>query len=186
VPESARESGIPAPMGTMRLVQAEPPRLSVGDSLVTRGRSVTETDLVSFAALTGDWHPQHSDATWAERSPFKQRIAQGMLMLSYAVGLTDFDPTRVIALRGITDAVFKSPVYLGDTIYVEGEVERIREVGPELDLVRWRWAIANRTQERIAARLRIEVLWRWAAEPEAPPEEMEQALWDLTEGIPPL
>lgn len=172
--------------GVMKLVQADPPRLSIGDSLSTRGRSVTETDLVSFAALTGDWHPQHSDAAWAERSPFKQRIAQGMLVLSYAVGLTDFDPARVIALRGISDAVFKSPVLLGDTINVVGEVEDVRAVGPELDLVRWQWKIANQTQDRIAARLRIEVLWRSSADPDGDDEALEEALWDMTGGIPPL
>ena len=60
--------------------------------MTTRGRTITEADLVSFSALTGDWHPQHADAAWAAESPFGERIAHGMLVLSYAVGLLPIDP----------------------------------------------------------------------------------------------
>ena len=42
-------------------------QLAEGDSFVSRGRTVTEADVVAFAALTGDWHPQHADADWAAR-----------------------------------------------------------------------------------------------------------------------
>ena len=62
-------------------------RLETGLAVTTRGRTITESDLVSFSALTGDWHPQHADASWAAESPFGERIAHGMLVLSYAVGL---------------------------------------------------------------------------------------------------
>ena len=78
--------------------------------MVTRGRTITETDLVSFSALTGDWHPQHADAGWAAASPFGERIAHGMLVLSYGVGLLPIDPERVVALQGLRNAVFKRPV----------------------------------------------------------------------------
>ena len=56
--------------------------LEVGDSMESSGRTVTEYDVVSFAALTGDWHPQHADAAWAAESAFGRRIAHGMLVLS--------------------------------------------------------------------------------------------------------
>jgi enoyl ACP reductase len=96
-------------------------RLSLGDRFATRGRTVTEADVVGFAAQTGDFHPQHCDAAWAAASPFGERIAHGMLVVSYAVGLVPFDPERVVALRR-ADATFKRPVKLGDTIRVEGGV----------------------------------------------------------------
>ena len=51
--------------------------LEAGQPFTTRGRTVTEADVVGFAALTGDWHPQHSDAQWAADSPFGERIAHG-------------------------------------------------------------------------------------------------------------
>ena len=97
--------------------------LEEGVRFSTRGRTITESDVVAFAAQTGDWHPQHSDAEWAASSQFGERIAHGMLVLSYAVGLVPFDPDRVLALRRVADAVFKRPVRLGDTISVRGSVE---------------------------------------------------------------
>ena len=92
-------------------------RLEEGARFVSRGRTVTEGDVHAFAAQTGDMHPQHCDAEWAARSVFGERIAHGMLVLSYAVGLVGFDPRRVLALRRISDAVFKRPVKLGDSIH---------------------------------------------------------------------
>ena len=67
-------------------------RLETGLAVTTRGRTITESDLVSFSALTGDWHPQHADADWAAEGPFGERVAHGMLVLSYAVGLLPIDP----------------------------------------------------------------------------------------------
>ena len=81
---------------------------------------------MSFAALTGDWHPQHADAEWAAASRFGSRVAHGMLVVSYAVGLVGFDPERVVALRGLDGVVFKRPVTIGDTIHVEGAVDAVR------------------------------------------------------------
>ncbi len=44
---------------------------------VSRGRTITEADVVQFAALTGDLHPQHTDAAWAASSRFGERVAHG-------------------------------------------------------------------------------------------------------------
>ena len=96
------------------------------------GRTITEADVVAFANLTGDQHPQHTDARWAGQGPFGERIAHGMLVLSYAVGLVDFDPERIVALRGSSDVVFKRPVTIGDTIRVEvAPVRRATQRGLE-------------------------------------------------------
>ena len=66
-------------------------RLEEGSRFSSRGRTVTESDVHAFAAQTGDLHPQHTDADWASRSAFGERIAHGMLVLSYAVGLVGGD-----------------------------------------------------------------------------------------------
>ena len=71
-------------------------RLAIGTRFASRGRTVTEADVAAFASLTGDMHPQHTDAVWAARSPFGARIAHGMLVLSYAMGLLSLDPERLI------------------------------------------------------------------------------------------
>src|SRR2546423_12745667 len=65
----------------MTPLEADFDSLREGDRFVTRGRTVTESDLVGFATLTGDAHPQHTDAVWAASSPFGERIAHGLLVL---------------------------------------------------------------------------------------------------------
>lgn len=109
--------------------------LTTGLAFRTRGRTITEADLVGFSALTGDWHPQHTDAAWAAESPFGERIAHGMLVLSYAIGLIAFDPERVVALRQILRMRFKHPVRIGDTIRAEGEIVKLRPLDDCLGVV---------------------------------------------------
>ena len=136
-------------------------RLEVGTRVVTRGRTITETDLVSFSALTGDWHPQHADADWAAASPFGERIAHGMLVLSYGVGLLPIDPDRVVALRGLRNAVFKRPVPIGSTISVEAEIAGLQPLDPGHGLVE----LALRVRDgdgKLIARASLEALWRRA------------------------
>lgn len=126
------------------------------DVTVTNGRTITETDVVSFSALTGDHHPQHSDAEWAAETPFGERVAHGMLVLSYAVGLVPLDPERVLALRRIEDAVFKRPVRIGDTIRVEAKLARPDE-GRGLE--GWEWRVLNQNDE-LVTRVKVEAVVR--------------------------
>ena len=133
--------------------------LEEGARFTTRGRTITESDVVAFAARTGDWHPQHSDAEWAASSQFGERIAHWMLVLSYAVGLVEFDPERVLALRRVADAVFKRPVRLGDTIRVRGSVESCAPVGEAAGLVTLGVRVVNQRDE-LVLRARVEVVWR--------------------------
>ena len=130
-----------------------------GERFVTRGRTIAEADIVQFAALTGDSHPQHTDAEWAAESRFGERIAHGMLVLSYAVGLVPLDPERVVALRRVSDVVFKHPVYIGDTIHVDGRIDKLTPVDDSHGLVTAVWSIVTQ-RGRTAARARVEMLWR--------------------------
>ncbi len=133
--------------------------LEAGQAFSTRGRTVTEADVVSFAALTGDWHPQHTDAVWAAGSAFGERIAHGLAVVSFAAGLVPFDPERVMALRRVADATFKRPVKLGDTLHVSGKVAELSELSDEAGLVAFAWSVLNQ-DERVVCRARVEVLWR--------------------------
>jgi 3-hydroxybutyryl-CoA dehydratase len=147
--------------------------LRVGQALRTHGRTVTETDVVGFAALTGDWHPQHSDVHWASRSRFGDRIAHGMLILSYAVGLMPFDPERVVALRRLTDVVFKRALRIGETISADGVVDELSPLDEQLGLVGCTWSIRNQ-DGALVCRARIDVLWRRGSlAPPAPGGEIE-------------
>jgi 3-hydroxybutyryl-CoA dehydratase len=133
--------------------------LRTGDAMESSGRTITEYDVVSFASLTGDWHPQHADAAWAAESPFGRRIAHGMLVISYALGLLPIDPRVVMALRSMDGAVLKRPVGLGDTIRVQAKVANLRPLGDEAGLVTLAVRILNQEGD-LVARMEIVVLWR--------------------------
>ena len=97
---------------------------AVGATMRTRGRTITEADLVQFAALTGDFNPMHTDAEYSREAFMGQRVAHGMLTISYAVGqayqLGILERT-VLGFRGL-NIKFSSPVYIGDTIHAELKV----------------------------------------------------------------
>ena len=133
--------------------------LAVGDAFVTRGRTVTEADVVAFAALTGDRHPQHVDAEWAAAGPFGARIAHGLLVLSYGAGLLPFDPEWVLALRAVREAVFKRPVLIGDTIHLEAEITGKRAIDPDRGLVEVRWRVLDQ-HNRLVVRAGVDIVWR--------------------------
>jgi 3-hydroxybutyryl-CoA dehydratase len=133
--------------------------LSEGERFVTRGRTIGEADIMGFATLSGDTHPQHTDAEWAAGSRFGERIAHGLLVLSYAAGLMPFDPERIVALRRVGDAVFKQPVKIGDTIHVEGEIAGKSEIDPGHGLVNTRWRVMNQ-RRKLVARASVDLVWR--------------------------
>jgi 3-hydroxybutyryl-CoA dehydratase len=141
--------------------------LEVGEALVSRGRTITEADVVGFAALSGDWHPQHADATWAAESRFGRRVAHGMLVLSYSIGLMPLDPSRVVALRGLRDVVFKRPVFIGDTIHAEGRVESVRPLDADTALLHLGWRVLNQDGEGVV-RAKLAVVLRLSGETASP------------------
>lgn len=138
---------------------------AIGTTICSRGRTIGEADITLFSALTGDWHPQHSDAVWAADSRFGERIAHGLLVLSLASGLLIWDPERVAALRAIREVVFKRPVRIGDTVSVEAEVVSARLLDEDLGLVAMSLRVRNQSGAT-ALRARLELLWRATAQPE--------------------
>ena len=140
--------------------------LQLGAAFITAGRVVSDADVAAFAALTGDHHPVHTDAAWAAGSGFGEQIAHGLLVLSCAVGLVPLDPSRVVALRRISDAVFKRPVTFGEEIHVEGVVQELRAVGEEAGIVGCRWSIVN-SRGQLCTRASVELLWRAGSRVEA-------------------
>ena len=85
----------------------------------TPARTITETDVVMFASMTGDYNELHTDRETARGNQFGARIAHGLLGLSIAHGLlfrTGFLDGTAIAFLGIDEWKFISPVFFGDTI----------------------------------------------------------------------
>jgi len=103
---------------------------AVGDEVISHGRTVTEADIVAFAALAGDYNPLHCDAEYAKGTIFGERIAHGLLGLSIASGMADrlgFITGTVEAFMGL-DWKFRGPIKIGDTIHVETKVARKKEM----------------------------------------------------------
>ena len=97
---------------------------NIGDAATTQGRTITETDIVNFAAFSGDWNPIHVDAEFAKAGMFGERIAHGMLGLSIATGLAiqlGFMQETVIAFMGL-EWKFRGAIKIGDTIKVKAEI----------------------------------------------------------------
>jgi acyl dehydratase len=134
-------------------------RLSVGQRFAGAQRTVRDNDVIVFCALTGDWHPQHCDPDWAATSPFGGRIAHGLLTLSLAVGLAPLDPERVLALRRISDVVFKRSVHLDETISLEGELTTLQPIDEHTGLVGFTWEIRNQDRA-LVCRAKVQLLWR--------------------------
>jgi 3-hydroxybutyryl-CoA dehydratase len=128
-------------------------------SFESPGRTMTEADVVMFSHLTGDRHPVHTDAEWASKSIFGSRIANGLLVLSYAFGLLPLDPNRVIAMRKVNHATFKRPIYLGDTITVLGKIADLNELNSATGLVKCSLDIRNQASKRTTS-AQVELVWR--------------------------
>ena len=101
----------------------------VGMRFITRGRTVTEADIVNFAGVSGDWNPIHVDVEHARKGPFGERIAHGILGLAIASGLMqtlELYPDTLVAFLGLTWR-FRGPIKIGDTIRVEQVIAEKRE-----------------------------------------------------------
>jgi len=84
----------------------------------TKGRTVTETDIVIHAGQSGDFFPHHMDEEWCRTQPFKKRIAHGTLIFTIAIGLTAELVNEVSITYGYERLRFLKPVFIGDTINV--------------------------------------------------------------------
>jgi acyl dehydratase len=122
----------------------------VGQSWVSPGRTVTETDIVMFAALTGDYNPVHTDEEYARNSPFGSRILHGPAGFAIATGLEfrlGLKEGTAVAFLGMTWD-FKGPVKIGDTIRVIQKVRSKRPTkNPELGIVFFDVALVNQRGE---------------------------------------
>jgi len=98
----------------------------VVDAISTsRGRTITEADIVNFAGLSGDFVELHMNEEYAKRGPFGRRIAHGALIFSISTGLMvqmTRDPQAIVAFYGVDKLRFVAPVFIGDTIHVTQRV----------------------------------------------------------------
>jgi acyl dehydratase len=91
---------------------------ALDDNRSTKGRTITETDIVIHAGQSGDFFPHHMDEEWCKTQPFKKRIAHGTLIFTIAIGLTADVVNEMAMTYGYERLRFIKPVFIGDTIKV--------------------------------------------------------------------
>ena len=97
--------------------------VEIGQEWQSPARTVTETDIVNFAGLSGDFNPIHIDHEFAKRTMFRRPIAHGILGMAIASGLGVHSPLmRTLAFVGIREWYFREPIFVGDTIHVRTKV----------------------------------------------------------------
>ena len=100
----------------------------IGQEFTSGRRTITETDVVMFSGLSGDYNPLHTDKVFAQQTPFKQRIAHGMLIASISTGLAQtlgvFEGTTLALMEQTFQ--YKAPVFFGDTIHFRLRVKALK------------------------------------------------------------
>lgn len=129
--------------------------LAVGDTRTFPGITVTETHVVNFAGVTGDQFGLHMDAEYAKTTPFKQRIAHGLLVLSCGAGLIPLKPGRVLAFLGMDEVRFLAPVFFGDTIHPAMEVLAKRDKAPGGVVTIQEHILNQRDEVAVSAKIQI-------------------------------
>ncbi|WP_276501006.1 MaoC family dehydratase [Terrimonas pollutisoli] len=85
----------------------------------TKGRTVTEADIIIHAGQSGDFFPHHMDEEWCKTQSFGKRIAHGTLIFTIAIGLTADLVNEVSMTYGYERLRFIKPVFIGDTLHVK-------------------------------------------------------------------
>ncbi len=123
----------------------------------TQARTITETDVVTFAGLSGDYNPLHTDAEAAKNTPFGERIAHGMLTVAISTGMANM--TGLMA--GTTIALmeqnikYKGAVKFGDTVRLQMEVIEKRETSkPDRGIVKLAARVLNQRDEVV-----VDMVW---------------------------
>ena len=128
----------------------------VGEKVISPGRTITETDVVMCAALSGDWNEIHTNAEYVKDKPFGKRLVHGILILSITSGLRlrtkGFLPAEVLALLGFDKIRFIAPVFIGDTLNVELEVIEARPSKSRSDagILKILNTVKNQKNEKVA------------------------------------
>lgn len=146
--------------------------LSIGDRLTTAGRTIGEYEVSSFAGLTGDYNPMHTDREYARSTAFGGIIAHGALGFAIAVGLMNRTGTldgTGLAFLGVREWRFTAPILVGDTVHAELEVTELRETSrPDAGIVTRTVELVNQHGDVVQSGALTIMIRRRAESAEAP------------------
>lgn len=135
--------------------------LIVGETVPARGRTVTETDVVSFCYLTGNWLEIHSNDEVAAKTPYGRRLVQGSLVFSIIPGLVAWDARYTIAMYAVDEMRFRRPVFIGDTITAQIAVEDVQMRDADTGIAAFAVKVVNQRDE-VVQTFRMSLLGRRA------------------------
>jgi acyl dehydratase len=123
----------------------------IGKSFETAARTITETDIVNFAGISGDYNPLHINEEFCKKTQFGTRIAHGPLIYAIAAGLLFqlhlYDDT-LVAFLGFESLKFTKPTKIGDTIYAKITVTELTETSkPDRGVMKRQLQVINQRGE---------------------------------------
>lgn len=136
----------------------------IGAEFESNGRTVTEADIVMFAALSGDFNPLHINEEYCKKTQFGTRIAHGPLVYAIAAGLLFqlhlYDDT-LVAFLGFDSLKFTKPVKAGDTIHARIKVLEKRETSrPDRGVMKRQLQVLNQRGEVVQDAVQAFLLMR--------------------------
>jgi acyl dehydratase len=99
--------------------------LFVGSEFIGSGRTLTEADLSIACMVSGDWHPIHSDESYARQRGLPGRLFQGSFGILIATGMATALPhfsDEIVGATGIREWTYRTPLFVGDTVHVRSVI----------------------------------------------------------------
>lgn len=132
--------------------------LEVDQQEYSRGRTITETDVVNWCMFTGDWFPIHSDAVYSEASMFGERLAPGLMVMAIAGGLVvPAESQTILAQYGVDRVRYPQPTFIGDTVRVRNRVSKLERRDEATGIVDLEWDVLNQN-DRVTCNVYIRVM----------------------------
>jgi len=136
--------------------------LEVGDFFISRSRTLTETDIVMFSGLSGDYSPHHTDAEFAKTGPFGTIVAHGALTLAMATGL-EFSllgsADKIVGFYGMDRVRFVSPVPAGTTLHIYGTVQELTPKADDRGIVSYLMEIRDHEEKVCVSMIKKSLNW---------------------------
>lgn len=138
---------------------------TIGERVLTRGRTIDIGDISLFAGLTGDHYPLHTDEEFCKSTRFGRRIAHGPFTFSVAVGLvggSGFYGDAIVALLEVQEIRALAPVFADDTIKVRAEVIHMEsERSPKYGTLHVRYSVLNQRGDEVMTFVQVMLARRW-------------------------
>lgn len=122
-------------------------KIQVGDKGF-HGKTITETDLVLFAGISGDFNPMHVNAEYAKSTPYGKRIVHGIVSVSLIAGVLGMKLPGAGTVHVSQKVDFKKPVFIGDTLTAVAEIlEKFTKKDGKLRFLRIKTDVYNQNKE---------------------------------------